>query len=81
MRILICSAIVALAGCTNTTRHAEVSQPGKAVAFYSNNEVEYREGARNAEEWCRETYDTPAHYLTRRSDAGGNVVTFECATD
>ena len=83
MRIVILAAIVALAGCTNTRERAEApqQQPGKAVAYFSNNDAEYRQAAQSAQEWCAETYDAPAQYLSRRDGAGGNIVTFGCVTN
>jgi hypothetical protein len=82
MRILVFTAIVALAGCTNTTvDHAAAPQPGKALAFYANSDAEYRQAAQRAEEWCHEKYDAPAKYLSRRDGAEGNVVTFGCTTN
>ncbi len=84
MRILIFTAIVALAGCTSATvdrAEAPTQQPGKAVAFYSNSDAEYRRAEQRAKEWCYETYDAPAQYLNRRDGAAGNIVTFGCATN
>jgi uncharacterized protein YceK len=76
MRILVFMAIVALAGCTNTTiDHAAAPQPGKALAFYSNSDAEYRQAAQRAEEWCHETYDAPAKYLSRRDGTVYNELT------
>jgi hypothetical protein len=81
MRVVILAAIVALAGCTNTIDRAATPQPGKALAFYSNNDAEYREAAQRAEEWCRETYDSSAQYMNRRDGTDGSIVTFGCATN
>jgi len=83
MRFFIFAAIVALAGCTSTTERAQApqQQAGRAVAFYSNDNAEYREAAQRADEWCHETYDSPAKYLSQRNGSGGNIVTFRCATN
>ena len=81
MRIFILATILAVAGCTNTVDRVEAPQPGKALAFYSNNDAEYREAAQRAEEWCREAYDSPAHYLNQRAETAGHIVTFACTTN
>ena len=86
MRILVFPAIVALAGCTNvsTHGHADVpeNKPGMAVSYFSNSDAEYRQAAQRAQEWCHETYDAPAKYLSQRHDgSAGNIVTFGCAAD
>jgi hypothetical protein len=84
MRIFIRAAIVALAGCSNAgsdRAEAPDHQPGKALAFYSNNDDEFRDASQRAKEWCQETYDAPAKYLNRRDSAEGNIVTFGCTTN
>jgi hypothetical protein len=84
MRILILAAIVALAGCASaSSEHAEAPahEPGKALAFNSNNEAEFNQAAQRAQEWCAETYDSPAKYLGRRDGAAGDIVTFGCTTN
>jgi hypothetical protein len=82
MRILIFAAVAALAGCASADRaQAPKVRPGQAVAFYSNNDAEYQQAVQGANEWCHETYDAPAQYLTTRNDGtAGKVVTFGCVT-
>jgi hypothetical protein len=83
MRTAILAAMIVLAGCANTSKRADAPQQqvGKAVAFYSNNEAEYRQAAQRAEEWRHETYDAPAKYLNRRDETAGSIVTFGCVTN
>jgi len=82
MRILILAAVAALAGCASTDQaQAPKERPGQAVAVYSNSDAEYDQAVQGANEWCHETYDAPAQYLSTRNDgATGSVVTFGCAT-
>ena len=82
MRMLIVAVLITLAACTNASTQqtkAPDREAGRAVAFYSNSDTEYREAAQRADEWCHETYDAPAKYLGQRSGAAGNIVTFGCA--
>jgi len=84
MRSLIFAAIVALAGCTNTTiNRAETppQRPGTALAFNVNNDADFKEGQARAAEWCAETYSAPARYIEERAGPTGRVAVFGCATN
>jgi hypothetical protein len=84
MRSLIFAAIVALAGCTNTTiDRAEKPQqrPGTSLAFNVNNDADFKEGQARAAEWCAETYSAPARYIEERAGPTGRVAVFGCATN
>jgi hypothetical protein len=80
--MLFCLLLVA--GCTSgAVERAEVpqQQSGKALSFDSNNDADFNQAATRAGEWCRETYDVPAKYLSRRAGPTGNIVTFGCTTN
>lgn len=78
-------AIIAatLAGCTVAGASAAAAdpRPGTSVAFFANNDSEFREAAERAHEWCAETYSAPAQYFDARTDSAGKVVRFACVLD
>jgi hypothetical protein len=79
--IVALAAAAALAACTSAgveRSEAPPHEPGKAVAFYANNNADFNRAASDADEWCRETYNEPASYLHRRTTSEGSVVTFGC---
>lgn len=79
--IVALAAAAALAACTSGAderSEAPPHEPGKAVAYYANNNADFSRAASEADDWCRETYDEPASYLHRRTTSEGSVVTFVC---
>lgn len=77
MRTLMLLAIV-LPAAACAAQQADLPQPGKGQAYFANNPAEYQQAVQSAEEWCRETYDTGARYLSRRQEAANSVVIFGC---
>src|SRR5215470_18771147 len=77
-------AMIALTGCTfksATVKHVAEPPPTvvpATVAYEVNNQVDYDQAARQADDWCRQKYGARAHYLNRQPAAVGAVVTFEC---
>jgi hypothetical protein len=83
MRTMVSAALVAvvLAGCAGPAiQRSEAPQPkaGTALAFNVNNDADFKEGQTRATEWCRETYDAPAHYVDRIAGPTGYTVRFAC---